>query len=44
MHLAVAGVHVAEIALAIDNLPNKVKFAQVRRRRLILLSVTEYGN
>jgi hypothetical protein len=44
VHLAVAGIHVAEIALAINNFANKVKFAQVFRCHWILLSVTEYGN
>ena len=44
VHLAVAGIHVAEVALAIDNLTNQVKFAQVFRYRLILLSATEHGN
>jgi len=43
VHLAVAGIHVAEVALAINNLTHEIKFAQVFRCHLILLSVIEHS-
>jgi hypothetical protein len=44
MHLAVARIHVAEVALAINNLANKINFAYGFRCHLILLSVIERSN